>query len=80
MTARDVLARWTPPRGCEMAAILDELPDDPRLAWRAFSSWTRWLELPQKLVVRRANIRRIARMRRRKMGLPFSENGGLRRW
>lgn len=77
MTAAEVLKRWTRPRSLA-GRLSHELT--VRESYDAQSSYERWLGLRDRLAQRRKMIRMIARMRRRKMGLPFSEHGGLRRW
>jgi hypothetical protein len=68
MTARDVLDRWTPPReGRGRAAFEFGLNAKEKELCRR--SWNRWLELPNKLVIRRMNIRRANRKMRRQSGM-----------
>ncbi len=66
MTARDVLQNGpTLPRELRGTLILG----DERLRWRYNHTMARWSALPEKLIVRRVNIRRESRNWRRRHGL-----------
>jgi hypothetical protein len=69
MTAKQVLEQWTPPRGASPLVDLGELSDDPKMAWKEFASWTRWLQLHDKMKVRRVTLRTVNRRWRRQNGL-----------
>jgi hypothetical protein len=64
-----VLSSWTPPRGASPFVLDGELSDDPKMAWKEFWSWTRWLQLHEKMKIRRVSLRTANRRWRVHNGL-----------